>query len=380
MNRRIDLPLFWLTLLLVAIGLVSVFSASSFHDGLKGNGFYHLERQGLATVAGLVAMFGLSRVPYRKLSRHFVPVYVASIVMLALVFVPGVAQGAKGANRWIGFGGINFQPAEFVKVVVVVHMSAWMAKHRGGATDARVLGVAGLFLFLPLLGIILQPDFGSFAIICTLVGLVVFLAGLPIRYLAGAATFLLPALLAVAWAADYRQKRLLSFIDPFKDCAGDGYQVCQSLLAFHHGGLAGQGIGNSQAKLKFLPEPHNDFIAAVIGEETGLVGMFAVFALYGAFAWRGTQIARRAPDMFGSLMATTFTAMIAGQACLNLGVALSLVPPKGLVLPFMSYGASAMIVNLAAVGILLSISAEAREPATQASTDTAPAPGNLVGA
>ena len=165
----------------------------------------------------------------------------------------------------------------------------------------------------------------------------------------------------------YRVKRMMSFMDPFADCSGDGYQVCQSLLALHHGGLTGQGPGESVAKLLYLPEPHNDFIAAVLGEELGLGGMLLLLVLYGTFAARGFAIARRAADPFGSMLASTFTVMIVGQACLNLGVVMSVLPAKGLVLPFVSYGTGAMMVNLMAVGVLLSVAAEAR------STEAGPA-------
>jgi cell division protein FtsW len=172
-------------------------------------------------------------------------------------------------------------------------------------------------------------------------------------------------------AEPYRIKRLMSFINPFADCSGDGYQVCQSLLALHHGGLLGQGPGESSAKLLYLPEPYNDFIAAVLGEELGLWGICVLIGFYFLFAWRGFGIARRAADPFGGLLASTFTTMIVAQACLNLGVVTSMVPPKGLVLPFISYGASAMMVNLAAVGILLSISAEAKESAGERTAGSA---------
>jgi cell division protein FtsW len=175
-------------------------------------------------------------------------------------------------------------------------------------------------------------------------------------------------------AEPYRIKRLTSFLDPFKDCSGDGYQVCQSLLALHHGGLYGQGPGEGVAKLLYLPEPQNDFIAAVIGEELGLGGMIVLFGLFAVFAWRGFSIARRAADPFGALVASTFTVMIVAQACLNLGVITSLVPPKGLVLPFISYGATAMMVNLAAVGVLLAISAEAKPVAVAAPSVANPVP------
>jgi cell division protein FtsW len=365
MKRKIDLPLLALTSLLVALGLVFVYSASSYGDARKGNSFAHLEKQGLACIIGFMVLALLARTPYRRLIRYVKHMYVGVVGMLVLVFVPGVSKTVNGATRWIELGPVNLQPAEMVKMVVVIGMSWWMSRNRGNVNDQQVLVPAGVAMALPLGLIIVQPDFGSFAIICGLAGLVLFLAGLNWRWVAMLAGVGAVGLGIVGMAKAYRVARVTSFLDPFEDCSGAGYQVCQSLLAFHHGGIAGQGLGGSYAKLSFLPEPHNDFIAAVVGEETGLVGMLVLVSLYALFAWRGVTIARRAPDMFGALLATAFTVMIAGQACLNLGVALALVPPKGLVLPFMSYGASAMVVNLAAVGVLLSVSAEAHATATE---------------
>ncbi len=363
--KKFDIPLIFVTCVLVAFGMVMVYSASGFLAAEESNNPYHyVERQGLAVALGLTCLLVGASTPYRRLIKLAPSLYGAALAALVAVWVPGLGHAANGAQRWFHIAGMNFQPAELAKLVVLICFATWLDRNRGAIHDVRnVLLPAAVGLALPLGCIILQPDFGSTAIICVLSCVMLFLAGLRwswiLSVVGGGA-----ALLAVVMLAEpYRRARITSFMDPFADCSGPGYQVCQSLLALNHGGLGGQGLGLGKAKLLYLPEPHNDFIAAVIGEELGLWGVILLLLLFGLFAWRGFSIARRAPDLFGGLLAGTFTVMIVGQACLNLGVVMSVVPPKGLVLPFMSYGASAMMVNLAAVGILLSVSAATEEAA-----------------
>lgn len=381
MKRRYDLTLLFLTLTLVAFGLAMVYSASAFiATELYENPLHHVTRQGFAAGVGFVGMIALARLPYKRLRAWATTLYVVTTLSLVLVWVPGVGHAANGSARWFGIGGIHFQPAEVLKVVLLICLATLLHKKRGDIHDPKVLGTAAVMLGAPLTLVALQPDFGSTAIITVLAGLMFFFAGLRWAWIAAGGAAMVTGLGVLLIAEPYRIKRVTSFLDPFADCSGDGYQVCQSLLALHHGGLLGQGPGESSAKLLYLPEPQNDFIAAVLGEELGLWGMLALLALYGWMALRGFSIARRAADPFGALLASTFSVMIVGQACLNLGVVTSIVPPKGLVLPFISYGASAMMVNLAAVGVLLSISAEARETeaepteALKSSTGTATVP------
>lgn len=352
MKRRYDLPLLFLTLTLVAFGLAMVYSASAFiATEMYKNPLHHVTRQGFAAGVGFVAMAALARLPYKRLRAWAPTLYVGTTLSLLLVWVPGIGHAANGSARWFGIGGIHFQPAEILKVVLLICLATLLHKKRGDIHDPQVLGTAAAMFGVPLVMVALQPDFGSTAIITVLAGLMFFFAGLRWVWIAAGGAAMVAGLGVLMVAEPYRIKRVTSFLDPFADCSGDGYQVCQSLLALHHGGLMGQGPGESSAKLLYLPEPQNDFIAAVLGEELGLWGMLALLALYGWFAMRGFSIARRASDPFGALLASTFTVMIVGQACLNLGVVTSIVPPKGLVLPFISYGASAMMVNLAAVGV-----------------------------
>ena len=360
--RRYDTNLLLITLALLAFGLMMVWSASAFvAQDTTRDGYHFVVRQVIAIAMG-AALGGAAMVtPYRKLRKLAPALYIMSIAFLCAVWIPGLGHAANGAQRWFGVGGFHFQPAELLKVSLLIGLATWLHKHRANIHDfPNVLIPAGVVILFPLVFVILQPDFGSTAITGLLCATMLFFAGLRKRWIVGVFSSLALVLAAIMIAEPYRRARLLSFLDPFADCGGDGYQVCQSLLALHHGGLSGRGLGESSAKLLYLPEPYNDFIAAVLGEELGLAGFVLLSALYIALAWRGFSIARRAPDLFGSLLASTFTVMIVGQAVLNLGVVLSVVPNKGLVLPFLSYGASAMMMNIAAVGILLSVSAEAR--------------------
>lgn len=374
--RRYDVPLLVLTLLILSFGLVMLWSASAFVALEETrDGFHYVRRQGLAISVGLVLALAGMVTPYRRLQKLAPFMYGASVVLLASVWIPGLGHSANGATRWFGIGGFHIQPAEFTKLAVLVGLATWLHRHRANLHDFQnVLLPAMGFLLVPLGLIIAQPDFGSTAIITILCGMMVFFAGIRLQWVAALGSVGAVLLGVIMVAEPYRRARVLAFLDPFADCSGNGYQVCQSLLALQHGGVFGRGLGEGSAKLLYLPEPYNDFIAAVLGEELGLPGILVITALYLAIAWRGFSIARRARDLFGSLLASTLTMMLVGQAVLNLGVVLSLVPNKGLVLPFVSYGASAMMVNLAAVGILLSVSAEARPAVIVRPETRAPVP------
>lgn len=366
--RRYDVPLAALTAALLAFGLLMLYSASAYQAiEQNGDALYTVKRQVVGVVLGLVPLAVFARTPYRRLTKWAPALYGAGVVGLLLVWLPGLGHGANGARRWFGVGGFHLQPAEFVKIAVLVSLAAWLHRNRGNLHDPRVLGWAVLGLLLPVGLILVQPDFGSTAILVGLCGAMLFLAGLRLAWFAAGAGVVGVLGAVVLVAEPYRVDRLKSFLDPTAHCRDESYQVCQSLLAMHRGGLLGFGPGGSQSKLYYLPEATNDFIVAVTGEELGILGFIILLGLFAAFGWRAFTIARRSPDYFGSILAGTLAVMIVGQAALNVGVALGVLPPKGLVLPFVSYGPSAMIVNLAAVGMLLSVSAEMKP-------ETAPAP------
>lgn len=374
--RRYDLVLLVTTVGLVAFGMLMVYSASAFTaQETYDDPTHYVVRQGVAVGLGAALMVALARVPYRRFIRWLTPLYGVCLTSLVMVWLPFIGHTANGATRWVQVGGFNFQPAEMTKLVLLAGLAWWLDRNRADIHDARVLTMAGAGLAPPLLLILLQPDFGSFLVIVALAAAMFFFAGLRWTWIAPFGAVGLAGLLGVLLMEDYRRERVLSFLDPFSNCEGSSYQVCQALLAMHHGGWTGQGAGEGIAKLLFLPEPHNDFIAAVVGEELGWVGIVGLIVAYGIFAWRGFRAATHAPDQFGRLLAATFTLVIVAQALLNLGVVMSIVPPKGLVLPFLSYGSTAMMMNLAAVGVLLSVGAEAVEAPVEAG---APHPAHAV--
>lgn len=384
MNRRTDLWLLSVVAALVVIGLVMVFSASAVVAGEgTGDPTYFFKRQLIAVGIGTVVCAATAFTPLATIRRWRLAGYVACLVALALVFVPGLQHKANGAARWLGFGSLHIQPSEFTKIVVLVMLADFLDRWRGYLGDWRVL-LRAILIPLPALALILpEPDFGTTAILAGLSGLMLFIAGLRTSHMAvvgglGAAVGI-PVMLAEA----YRVERLTSFMDPWAVADAEGYHTIQSWLAMHSGGLTGQGLGNSMAKLYFLPEPWTDYIGSVIAEELGLVAIATILALFGALVWRGLDIARKARDPFGMFLAATLTAMIGLNAFFNFAVIMGLVPPKGLVLPFISYGASAMIANLWAVGLLLCISAETQSSpavATGAPADGWPMRHELEGA
>ncbi|HCH62491.1 MAG: putative lipid II flippase FtsW [Deltaproteobacteria bacterium] len=361
MNRSIDFWLITVTAILTVLGLVMVYSASAVVAGEWGDEMRFLTRQLISVAAGLMLCGATAFTPTRMLRRYRHFIYTAVMVGLVLTYVPGIQHSANGAERWIGFGSINLQPSEFAKIAVLLSMAHFLDRYRGVVADWRVVLGASLLPLPVMLLVIGQPDFGTTAIIGGLCAIMLFVAGLRHHFIAGIGLLGSFGAVALVMSAQYRMDRITSFTDPWASEKAEGYHTIQSWVAMHSGGLWGQGLGNSMAKLHFLPEPWTDYIAAVIAEELGLVRLVLIIMLFGLFVWRGLVIARRAKDAFGMFLASTLTAMIGFEAFFNLAVVMGMVPPKGLVLPFISYGASAMIANLWAVGVLLSIAAEGNE-------------------
>lgn len=362
MNRSFDHWLVLITAVLLAFGLVMVFSASAvlaeeeFHDPYK-----YLIRQSIAIVVGVGVAAAMAFTPTRALKRFGYVAYAACLAGLLCTYVPGLQYKANGAARWIGMGGVNVQPSEFAKIAVLIVLSSFLDQYRTHLHDRRVLAAALAIPALPAALTLGQPDFGTTAIMVGLCGIMLVIAGLQWRYLIPVAGAGALGVVFLVTGEEYRWKRVTSFMDPWQNQQGDGYHIIQSWVAMHSGGVNGQGLGNSMAKLHFLPEPWTDFIGAVIGEELGLVGLVGLVSLFALFVWRGMRIAQRASTAFGTYLAATLAVMIGLEAFFNLAVILGLVPPKGLVLPFISYGSSATLANLWAVGVLLSIAAEAKD-------------------
>ena len=371
MNRRIDHWLILIVAALIALGLVMVYSASAVVAAdWMGDEAAYLKRQLIALAVGGVMCVASAVTPMRSFRKYGAVFYIACFCALALCFAPGIGREVNGANRWLGFGPANFQPSEFAKIAMMLVMARYLHEWRAYIEDPRVV-LRAILIPLPLMALIFpEPDFGTTAIIGGLAALMLFVAGMQHKHIVVAGGLGLVVGVPLMLMKDYRVDRLTSFLDPWGDMQGNGYHTIQSWLAMHSGGLWGQGLGNSIAKLHFLPEPWTDYIAAVIAEELGFMRLVIVIGLYGLLVWRGLDIASRARDAFSAYVATAITGMIGFEAFFNLGVVMGLLPPKGLVLPFISYGSTAMMSHLWAVGLLLSIAAEAedvRRPATDES-------------
>ncbi|MEC7984085.1 MAG: putative lipid II flippase FtsW [Myxococcota bacterium] len=362
MNRHIDTWLILVVISMLMLGLLMVFSSSAvMASSAPGAEFKYLTRQCFALFVGLVLCIGTAFTPIRQIRHNHMLFYALVGIGLILCFIPGIGVTVKGASRWIGFGGVNFQPSAFAKVVSLISVAAFLHKWRGQVHNIRVV-IQACCIPLPLMLLILfEPDFGTTMIITLLIGFMLFIGGMKKQHVSiiGGTTVFVGFFALIM--EEYRLQRIRHFWDPWSAYEGQGYQVIQGWIALHNGGLTGQGLGNSVSKRHFLPEPWTDFIAAVIGEELGFLGLAALIIMYGLLLWRGFHIAKQARDAFSMLLASSITMMLIIEAAFNLGVVLGILPPKGLVLPFISYGSSALMCNMWAIGILLSISSEKRE-------------------
>lgn len=346
---------------LVVFGLIMVYSSSFIYAQERtGDGFSFIKKQVVFAVIGLAGMVGLSFADYRKLKRFAYPLLIAAVLLVGAVYIPGIGVKSGGAQRWLDLGILSFQPSELAKFVVIIFLAALLErkKHR---IERFTAGVVSPYLLLsPLLVLLLfQPDFGSVVMICAVTFLLISLAGVPLRYLGG--TLLLGGAIAgfLILSEPYRKARLLAFLDPWSDPSGKGFQILQSLVGLHNGHFWGAGLGNGKEKLFYLPEAHNDFILAVIGEELGFVGISLLALTFLLLIYRGLKLAWQSfdekKDLFACYLAAGISLTIGLQAFVNMGVVFGMLPTKGLTLPFVSYGGSALVVDLCAVGILLSI-------------------------
>lgn len=364
MNPR-KAPDFWLfcaTVILLAVGVFMVFDASYAVAGqVKYTGrdsFYYMKRQVVFILIGLAGMFLAMRIRYWKLRSFATIGLLLSIIGLGLVFVPGIGVTANGAARWIRCGGLlTIQPSEIAKLGLVLYLAAQLSSKRERVRDWWS-GMVPALVPLVVMGALImkEPDMGTTVVLAGTTLVMLYMAGAKSRHLT--AVVLAGVILGsvLIFMAGYRRERVLSFIDPFGDYYGSGYQVCQSLIALGSGGLRGVGLCEGSQKLFYLPAEHTDFILSVLGEETGLIGTSLIAMLFLLFAARGLSVARGTRDDFGRLLAGGLSVLIGGQALLNMCVVTSSVPATGVPLPFISYGGSALVVGLVCVGILLSVS------------------------
>ncbi len=358
-----DWPLFGTVLLLTVLGLVMILSASSLDADARYNDALHFAvRQAVGVMGGSILAAATLFAPHRYFRRAGWPVYLCALIGLFLVLSP-LGNEAKGATRWFTIGPVNVQPSEFAKIGWIVMLSQYLSANEGRLRDTFGVVVPVVWLIMPLLGfMVLQKDFGTTVILLGLTGVLLFVAGLQWRWVIGLGAVAVAGLGAMVVIEPYRIQRLTSFVDPFADPGDAGYQVVQGWIALATGGLTGTGLASGVAQRGFLPEAHTDFISAVIGEELGAIGWTFMMLLLMSLVWRSLVIASRSHDLFGMLVASGIAAMFGAQAIINVGVVGGLLPAKGLVLPFLSYGSSAAVVNCWAVGILLRLSME-RAPA-----------------
>ena len=355
-----DKPLFLTAMALLFSSLVMVYSASAVLAMDRfSQPYYFLFRQMTWVALGGCVLAFVMRIDYRLLRKPFIVLTLLSVtflMLIAVLFGPPI----NGTRRWFGIAGFGIQPSEFAKIAVIIFTAAILERRMDRVNELSYSllpiglvtgGIAGLVL--------LGPDFSTAFTMFVIVGAIVFSAGLSYRYLFGLALVSIPTIYFVIATSNYRRRRFLGFLDPWADPLGDGYQIMQSLIAVGTGGLFGKGLMGGVQKLFYLPEPHTDFIYAVIAEETGLVGATLVLLCFVMIIWRGLRVTLRAPDRFGAFVAIGITTMVASQAFMNISVVLSLMPTTGLPLPFLSSGGSSLLVSSIAMGVLLNISQHA---------------------
>ena len=346
---------------LVVVGLVMVLSASSV-QALRdfGSSWVVFQRQAMWVLIGAVGLLLAVRTDYRKWRRPAVPFVLLALGLLLVVLVPGLGVSVRGSSRWVGSGQFRIQPSEFAKLAILLFTADVLAR-RGAKGDARtalrpILLVFGIAAFL----VMGQPDMGTTLVLGCIVLALLFVGGVELRTLGGLMGVASGGALLLGLVEGYRRARLFSFLNPWKDAGNTGYQIVQSLVGLASGHWTGLGLGASRAKWGFLPNAYTDFIFAIIGEELGLLGTLLVISLFVAFAILGVRTALKAPDRFGALLAAGITAWVVGQALINIGAVIGVLPVTGVPLPFVSFGGSSLVITMGAAGILLNIARQSR--------------------
>lgn len=358
-GKPVDTFFLGLIVVLLIVGIVAFISASLGVLAKNEEKFYGIifSQLALGLGGGLVSMFIMSRIHYSWLKKYALHILIVTIVAMLLVFVPGLGFAHGGAKRWVALGPLTFQPAELLKIGCVIYFSAWLSWAKARVSDFR-FGILPLMVLLAISAALLfvQPDTKSFILILVAGTTMLFVSGVPIKYLIGIGLVGTLVLGSLIFFTPYLQARIKTFIDPSHDQSGSSYQLKQSLIAIGGGGLAGRGLGQSVQKFSYLPEPQGDSIFAVIGEEFGFVGSVLVIILYLMFAFRGFRVATRAADQFGRLLALGIVILITFQSFLNIASITGVFPLTGVPLVFMSQGGTSLLFSLAAVGIVLNIS------------------------
>lgn len=357
MNKKpLDFPILLTTIILIAFGIVMVFSASYYYSAQRwGDSLYFFKRQCMWAVVGLISMIVVSKIDYWKLQKYSRLFLIVSILLLVLVLVFGVSRG--GATRWLNFGGFSLQPSEIAKFAIIFFIADTIARDKNRIKYffkgmLPILIVVGIIFVL----ILLQPNLSTAGSVLILTLIMLYVGGARLPYLGGLIGLGAAGAALLVIIEPYRFRRFTAFVDPWADSLDTGWQLIQSLYSLGSGGLFGLGLGSSRQKLLYLPYPETDFIFAIIGEELGFLGAIFLILLFLTLIWRGIQVAINAPDMFGSLLAAGIISMIAIQVVINIAVVTASMPPTGLPLPFISYGGSSLAIFMTSIGVLLNIS------------------------
>ncbi|MGE8079301.1 stage V sporulation protein E [Peribacillus loiseleuriae] len=358
-----DFILIIVTLSLLAIGLIMVYSASAIWAAYKfdGDSFYFAKRQLLFAGVGVVAMFFIMNVDYWTWRTWAKLIIIVCFVLLLAVLVPGIGVERNGSRSWIGVGAFSIQPSEFMKLAMIAFLAKFLSERQKFITSFKKGLMPSLgIVFLAFGLIMLQPDLGTGTVMVGTCVVMIFVSGARVVHFVWLGLLGVAGFVALIASAPYRIKRITSFLDPWADPQNSGFQMIQSFYAIGPGGLFGLGLGQSRQKFFYLPEPQTDFIFAIISEELGFIGGTLVILLFALLLWRGVRIALGAPDLYGSLVAVGIIAMVAIQVMINIGVVTGLMPVTGITLPFLSYGGSSLTLMLIAIGVLLNISRYSR--------------------
>lgn len=364
MARNARISLFSVSVVLICIGIVMIYSSSSIYasDRYK-DGFFFLKRHLSFLAIGALLAFFVMNMDYRKLAKFSRPLAAVSLLLLALVLIPGIGREVSGARRWFRFKILSFQPSELASLAVIIYAADFISR-KGNTIKSFLKGflppmcVLGITLVL----ILVEPDLGTTLALAIVVFVMLFVAGVRPAYLFSLLLAAIPALYVLIFSVPYRRMRIMSFLNPWMDPKGSGFQIIQSQIALGSGGLFGVGLGHSRQKLFYLPAAHTDFIFSIIGEELGLIGTLGVIALFILFMQQGLKIAKNAADKFGYFLALGLMLMISLRAVINIGVSCGVLPTKGLPLPFISYGGSSFVLDLVSVGILINIGRSGEYP------------------
>lgn len=364
MVRNIRINLFITTVILICIGIVMIYSASSIYAWERyKDSFFLLKRHISFIIIGSLLTLLVMGIDYRRLRKFARPLLIVSLLLLVLVLLPGLGREVSGARRWFRFKFISFQPSELANMTIIIYMADFIARKgnsiknfvRGFLPPMCVLGLAVLL-------ILMQPDLGTSLALVIVVFIMLFVAGVRLSYLASVILASLPVLYLLIFNVAYRRMRIMAFLNPWLDPKGSGFQVIQSQIALGSGGIFGRGLGQSRQKLFYLPAAHTDFIFSIIGEELGLVGTIGIIILFMVFIHQGFKILKNSSDKFGYFLGLGLILLISFKAMINIGVSCGILPTKGLPLPFISYGGSSFIFDIISVGILMNIARTGEYP------------------